>query len=262
MASSESLGNPVAAATSQLGKPYGWATPLPPYNQTNPSSFDCSGLIAWAYHQAGYHGLDGQHYTGTEVAILKTIPVANAQPGDCIFYAHGGLVPYHVGMVTTSGQLIEAPDYGIPVRVRSYTVNDQDVMAHAGQWPGNANGGFQGVTSGSPGGGLPDPSTLTVPLTVAQRAQLKAYLLAHADNPSAVGQIEKMTDAQLITLYTNTLKVFGAGDSAGGVVTGGITSTLDALNKLFSAQLWIRVGEFAVGFVLLAVAANAIVKGK
>ncbi|MFD0572939.1 C40 family peptidase [Kitasatospora gansuensis] len=36
----------IAAAEAQIGKPYGWGA-------TGPNSFDCSGLMVWAFDKAG-----------------------------------------------------------------------------------------------------------------------------------------------------------------------------------------------------------------
>lgn len=50
-----------------------------------------------------------------------------------------------------------------------------------------------------------------------------------------------------------------AGQSASNA-TEGITSTLDFLKMLTSAQLWTRVAEFAVGGILIVVGANALLR--
>jgi cell wall-associated NlpC family hydrolase len=66
------------------GKPYVWG-------DEGPSAFDCSGLVYAAYRSAGlgwpiWDRLNsGLYYTYT-----KQIPVADAQPGDLIFYSYKG----------------------------------------------------------------------------------------------------------------------------------------------------------------------------
>jgi cell wall-associated NlpC family hydrolase len=66
------------------GKPYVWG-------DEGPNAFDCSGLVYAAYRSAGlgwpiWDRLNsGLYYTYT-----KQIPVADAQPGDLIFYSYKG----------------------------------------------------------------------------------------------------------------------------------------------------------------------------
>lgn len=120
----------VAAAQSQLGKPYVWATPLSA-NDPNPASFDCSGLTMWCYNKIGVHLA---HYTGTQFMQLQHTAFAAAQPGDLVFYAAATV--YHVGIYIGNGQLIEAPDYGIPVRIRAVHAGDADLVSTVGVVPG------------------------------------------------------------------------------------------------------------------------------
>jgi cell wall-associated NlpC family hydrolase len=95
-------GNAVSAAMSRLGCPYVWGA-------SGPGSFDCSGLVQWAYAQAGLH-LDRTTYQ----QINDGIPVARSQvqPGDLVFPSAG-----HVQMAIGNGQVIEAPYSGASVRI-------------------------------------------------------------------------------------------------------------------------------------------------
>jgi cell wall-associated NlpC family hydrolase len=95
----------VSIALGQLGTPYraGGAAP---------GGFDCSGLVSWAYAQAGRPGLP--HYTGA----LWTAGTRVASPGDL---AAGDLVFFngldHVGMYIGGGQFVEAPHTGDVVKI-------------------------------------------------------------------------------------------------------------------------------------------------
>jgi cell wall-associated NlpC family hydrolase len=121
----------IAAAQSQLGKPYIWATPVS-FSNPNPASFDCSGLTGWCYAKIG---IQLAHYTGTQYAQLNHAPFSQVQPGDLVFY--GNLVNiYHVAMYIGNNQIIEAPTEGIPVRVRSIHAGDSDLMQTVGVCPG------------------------------------------------------------------------------------------------------------------------------
>lgn len=122
----------VASAIAQLGKPYAWNTPTD-FNAPNPNTFDCSGLTGWCYKRAGY---SIAHYTVTQYAQLKHRPLANAQPGDLVFFQDRTGMIYHVGMYVGNGQMIEAPDYGIPVRYRNVSASTPDIMFNVGAYPG------------------------------------------------------------------------------------------------------------------------------
>jgi cell wall-associated NlpC family hydrolase len=97
----------VSMALGQLGTPYvaGGAAP---------GGFDCSGLVSWAYTQAGHPGLP--HYSnalwtaGTHVASQSELA-----PGDLLFFDGLG----HVGMYVGGGSFVEAPHTGDVVKVSS-----------------------------------------------------------------------------------------------------------------------------------------------
>ncbi|MCG3756472.1 MULTISPECIES: NlpC/P60 family protein [unclassified Amycolatopsis] len=94
----------VQAALSQRGKPYEWGA-------TGPSSYDCSGLMQWAYRQAGIslpRSSQQQSQTGTPV------PRSQLQPGDLVFY----YTPVsHVGMYIGNGMMVHAPTTGDVVKI-------------------------------------------------------------------------------------------------------------------------------------------------
>ncbi|MER6603432.1 hypothetical protein C6W96_08125 [Streptomyces sp. CS149] len=93
----------VAAVHQALGKPYVWGA-------NGPSGFDCSGLMQWAYAQAGVslpRTSQAQRYAGSMV------PLSQAQPGDLVVYRADAS---HVGMYVGNGQVIHAPYPGAAVR--------------------------------------------------------------------------------------------------------------------------------------------------
>lgn len=95
-------GRAVRAALSRLGCPYVWGA-------TGPNQFDCSGLVKWAYAQAGIH-LDRTTYD----QINDGLPVARSQvrAGDLVF-PHAG----HVQLAIGNNLVVEAPHAGATVRV-------------------------------------------------------------------------------------------------------------------------------------------------
>jgi len=95
----------VAAALSQLGVAYRYATAIPGV------AFDCSGLTAWAWGQAGV-GLP--HQSGAQFASLPHVGQGDAQPGDLLFfYSPIGHVAIYIG----NGQMVHATHPGDVVKV-------------------------------------------------------------------------------------------------------------------------------------------------
>jgi hypothetical protein len=96
----------VAAAESRLGDPYIWGA-------AGPSSFDCSGLVMWAWAHAG---VDLPHYSGSQYALTTRIPMDALEPGDLLFPANPG---EHVAMYVGDGDIIQAPEAGEDVEIVS-----------------------------------------------------------------------------------------------------------------------------------------------
>jgi cell wall-associated NlpC family hydrolase len=94
----------VRAALKQLGQPYVWAA-------AGPVTYDCSGLVQWAYAHAGI-GL--AHFTGDQWNEGRMIPSRDALPGDLILF---GNPTFHVGMYLGAGWMVNAPYTGQYVNV-------------------------------------------------------------------------------------------------------------------------------------------------
>jgi peptidoglycan DL-endopeptidase CwlO len=98
----------VQFAYDQLGKPYA-------FGQAGPDAFDCSGLVAAAYAQAGV-SLDrtSQEQWGDSTAIDRS----ELAPGDLVFSYGTGHIAIYIGR----GEVIHAPKPGDNVKITSIDV--------------------------------------------------------------------------------------------------------------------------------------------
>ena len=107
-------------AMSKLGAPYAWAS-------EGPDTFDCSGLVVWAFAQAGRSGLG--HFTGALWnAGTHVSSQAELAPGDLVFF---GSDLGHVGIYLGGGQFVHSPHTGDVVRVSSLSGYYSDTYAGA-----------------------------------------------------------------------------------------------------------------------------------
>ncbi|MGY1747364.1 NlpC/P60 family protein [Blastococcus sp. SYSU D00695] len=104
VAASGSAQAAVDTALAQVGDPYVWGA-------SGPNSFDCSGLMQYAYAAAGVslpHSSRMQSQMGTAVSR------AELQPGDLLFFYSP---VSHVAMYIGNGQMVHASTSGQPVKV-------------------------------------------------------------------------------------------------------------------------------------------------
>ena len=93
------------AAISRLGYPYIWGA-------AGPTSFDCSGLMMWAYQQVG---ISLPHFTVSQYNSGVHVSRNDLEPGDLIFFFSN---ISHVGMYIGNGMMIDAPNFGEDVKVQ------------------------------------------------------------------------------------------------------------------------------------------------
>jgi cell wall-associated NlpC family hydrolase len=92
------------AAMTRLGEPYVWAA-------AGPDTFDCSGLVRWAFGKAGLKLL---HYTGFQWEEGRHIAATDVLPGDLILFYRS---VSHVGIYLGAGWMLNAPYTGQYVNV-------------------------------------------------------------------------------------------------------------------------------------------------
>lgn len=102
-----------AAAMSQLGVPYVWGGASPS------RGFDCSGLVQWAYAQAG---VVLPRTTSQQILTGMPVSVDDLRPGDLVFsrsIRDGRVVELgHVAIYIGAGQVVVAPRTGDVVSLR------------------------------------------------------------------------------------------------------------------------------------------------
>ncbi|MEU6141255.1 NlpC/P60 family protein [Streptomyces sp. NPDC047081] len=105
----------LAFARSQIGKPYVWGA-------TGPDSYDCSGLTQAAWKAAG---VSLPRTTYDQVNAGTTVSLADAQPGDLIFFYDD---ISHVGIYIGNGMMIHAPKPGAYVREESIYYGGESII--------------------------------------------------------------------------------------------------------------------------------------
>ncbi|MBS9532961.1 peptidoglycan hydrolase RipC [Mycobacterium sp. M1] len=94
----------VQAALTQVGTPYVWGGAAP-------GGFDCSGLVMWAFHQAG---ISLPHSSQAQANGGQPVSLSDLQPGDVLtFYGDAS----HSGIYVGDGMMIHSSTYGQPVAV-------------------------------------------------------------------------------------------------------------------------------------------------
>ena len=109
----------IQKASTQQGVNYVWGGESPG------SGFDCSGLVQWAYQQAGIslpRVAQDQFNATTKVAKNA------AQPGDLVFFGTGSNGVDHVGLYIGNDQMIVAPHTGTKVQIQSGVLERKDLV--------------------------------------------------------------------------------------------------------------------------------------
>ena len=88
-----------------------------------PDSFDCSGLVRYAYGKAGR---DLPHSSAAQERATRDIPRSEMKPGDLVFISSGGRVS-HVGIYAGDGRFWDAPTSGGRVSLRKIWTDRYEV---------------------------------------------------------------------------------------------------------------------------------------
>jgi peptidoglycan DL-endopeptidase CwlO len=94
----------VQAALTRIGSPYSWGG-------SGPNQFDCSGLVMWAFQQAG---ISLPHSSQALAHGGQAVDMSQIQPGDVVTYYSDAS---HAAIYIGDGMMVHASTYGTPVRV-------------------------------------------------------------------------------------------------------------------------------------------------
>lgn len=94
----------VQAALTRIGSPYSWGA-------AGPGAFDCSGLVMWAFGQAG---INLPHSSQALARGGQPVALDQMQPGDVVnYYSDASHSAIYIG----DGMMVHASTFGTPVRV-------------------------------------------------------------------------------------------------------------------------------------------------
>lgn len=91
------------AAQSKVGAPY-------VYGAAGPSAFDCSGLVQWAYQQAG---VSVPRTSYEQASAGQAVSISALLPGDVVSFYDGS----HTGIYVGGGNVVHASTSSQPVKV-------------------------------------------------------------------------------------------------------------------------------------------------
>lgn len=99
----------VFTAMQMVGVPYQWGG-------ATPSGFDCSGLVQYAYSNAG---LRLPRTAAAQMEAVTPVTLENAEAGDLLFFRDGKRTA-HVAIYLGQGRFVHAPSTGNSVSLDSF----------------------------------------------------------------------------------------------------------------------------------------------
>lgn len=108
--SADQIRTVLTAAASKIGSPYVWGA-------AGSETFDCSGLVQWAFAQAGVRM---PRVTNQQWVTGPRVPLDQARPGDLLFWRSDPTNPgfiSHVAIFWGDGKMLHAPRTGDVVKI-------------------------------------------------------------------------------------------------------------------------------------------------
>lgn len=99
----------VQYAKQFIGNPYVWG------GTSLTNGADCSGFTMSVYKK---YGINLPHHSGSQAQLGKKVTLAEAQPGDLVFYAKNGTIN-HVAIYIGGGQVVHASNERTGIKISS-----------------------------------------------------------------------------------------------------------------------------------------------
>ena len=225
----------IRAAESKIGAPYVWGA-------QGPSSFDCSGLMVWAWNKAGVH------LPRTSQAMAKygtPVKPTKIQPGDLVTSNWGSGPASHVAMYIGAGKVIHAPRPGRSVTVASL---DKNYLSHVDSIRRIPGVSIKGITQADLH--IPSPGELF-------DLEKKGFKDLFGVNPDDAlgGILNGLGDS-----ITAPFNVFAAAltEMAKGMLS--IGQFAEFLLKLMLPSTWVRIGCGVLGTLVLVLGVAFLVR--
>ena len=228
----------VGEAAQFVGVPYQWGGTSPT------TGFDCSGLVQYVYGQLGVslpRTSQEQANVGTPVAGL-----AQAQPGDLVFYEPGPSGPGHVGIYIGNGKMIDAPHTGTSVQVQA--VGQPSEIRRV--LPSVASGASGASAAGIPASlGVPGSLTALFEQAAAQSGVPASVLAAVAKQESGFDpQAVSSAGAQgLMQLMPSTAAGLGVDPFNPAQAIGGAAQLLSGYLQQYGGSLPLALAAYNAG---------------
>ena len=76
------------------------------FGGTNPTGFDCSGLVSYVFAQ---HGIAMPRLAAQQFEVGRKVELNDVEPGDLVFFSTIAPGPSHVGIAVGAGEFVHAP---------------------------------------------------------------------------------------------------------------------------------------------------------
>jgi hypothetical protein len=214
----------IKAAEGKIGAPYVWGA-------TGPGSFDCSGLMVWAWHKAG---IDLPRTSQAQAKVGKAVPPGKIRPGDLVTSNWGSGPASHVAMYIGGGRVIHAPRPGRGVTVANLDKNYRSKVDSIRRIPGTSVAGISEADLK-----LPSPGDIWD----WEKGWGKKLL---EEGGGVLGDLPGLGDTVLVPLKI----VAGQLESIGKSMMS-IGQFAEFLLKLALPSTWVRIGCGLLGSVVL-----------
>lgn len=219
----------IKAAETKLGAPY-------VYGATGPSTFDCSGLMVWAWQKAGV----SLPRTSQAMATYGTaVSPKKIRPGDLVTSNWGGGPASHVAMYIGAGKVVHAPRPGRTVTVAALDENYRSHVDSIRRVPGSSTAGVSEADLK-----IPSPGDLWD----WEKGWSKKLL--GGDVGGALGDLgDAGTDFE--NIFLAPLKAVGGQLEIIGTAMLSVGKFAEFLLKLALPSTWVRIGCGVLGSLIL-----------